>query len=254
VNARDTPLFKEYVRLLVRIAAPLTASATATSRSRCERAAVTPARWQLMLEVYKAIRERAPRLLATWRRRGGMKALGRRSKDRPRCGFPRYDPYQLPIGAPWVDAPSGRRPIRRRRAPKVKPRRQHGVDRLADLSPSENAKGRAAAPRGLSRPLDRAPIARSFDRVAQWAKDHGIPTSRIILGEFSARGQGEHAGGARSADRARWIRDVREEAEAHGFIWAAWVYRGSGGFALVRDEASSELDPAVSQALGLVRQ
>ena len=66
-----------------------------------------------------------------------------------------------------------------------------------------------------------------------------------------------HAAGLaslRSADRARWIGDVREEAEAHGFIWAAWVYRGSGGFALVRDEASGELDPAVSTALGLVRQ
>jgi endoglucanase len=33
-----------------------------------------------------------------------------------------------------------------------------------------------------------------------------------------------------------------------------WVYRGSGGFALVRDEASAELDPAVIQALGLAGQ
>ena len=37
---------------------------------------------------------------------------------------------------------------------------------------------------------------------------------------------------------------------ARGFGWAAWVYRGSGGFALVRSEDSLELDPRMIEAFG----
>jgi hypothetical protein len=44
---------------------------------------------------------------------------------------------------------------------------------------------------------------------------------------------------------------VREEAEAHGFGWAVWTYRGSGGFGLVGSETSDELEPGVAAALGL---
>jgi hypothetical protein len=191
-----------------------------------------------------------------------MIALGQFSKDPAAIlSFHYYDPYQFTHqGAPWVDAryladvpyPALARPL------------QQSLDASAaliaatDLSPSEKSRAKADARQRLEdyrrSAFDRGTIAQSFDRIARWAKDHGVPTSRIILGEFSARGQGEHAGGGRSADRARWIRDVREEAEAHGFIWAAWVYRGSGGFALVRDEASTDLDPAAIQALGLPRQ
>ena len=58
----------------------------------------------------------------------------------------------------------------------------------------------------------------------------------------------------RSAERALWFRHMREEAEARGFSWAAWVYRGSGGFALVRSEDSMELQPRMIEALGLDQQ
>jgi hypothetical protein len=74
---------------------------------------------------------------------------------------------------------------------------------------------------------------------------------RVFLGEFGAIRQAGRLGGLRNAERARWLHDVRAEAEAHGFIWAAWVYRGSGGFSLVGDEEGIELDPAVIEALGL---
>jgi endoglucanase len=265
----DTPLFKDYVRLLVR-----TADLLERLQSRnvaleiMNEPPVTPARWQPMLEAaYKAIRERAPRLLLVLDGGAeggidGLLALGQFSKDPATLlSFHYYDPYQFTHqGASWVDAryladvpyPATARPL------------QQSLDASAaliastDLSPSEKSRAKVDARQRLEdyrrSAFDRGTIAQSFDRVEQWAKDHGVPASRVILGEFSARGQGEHSGGARGAERARWIRDVREEAEAHGFIWTAWVYRGSGGFALVRDEASSELDPAVTQALGLARQ
>ena len=55
---------------------------------------------------------------------------------------------------------------------------------------------------------------------------------------------------ARQAERLRWIADVRQEAEARGFAWAAWVHSGSIGFSLVEHEGSTELDPATLRALG----
>ena len=44
---------------------------------------------------------------------------------------------------------------------------------------------------------------------------------------------------------------MREAAEAHGFIWAVWAYRGAGDFALFEGETSEESEPAVIEALGL---
>jgi hypothetical protein len=265
----DTPLFKDYVRLLLRTSELLERlQSRNVAPELMNEPPVTPARWQPMLEAaYKAVRERAPNLLLVLDGgdEGGIDgflALGAFAKDPAALlSFHYYDPYQFTHqGASWVDAryladvpyPASARPL------------QQSLDASAaliastDLSPSDKSRAKADARQRLEdyrrSAFDRATIAQRFDRVAQWAKKHGVPASRIILGEFSARGQGEHIGGARGADRARWIRDVREEAEAHGFIWAAWVYRGSGGFALVRDEASSELDPVVTQSLGLARQ
>ena len=84
--------------------------------------------------------------------------------------------------------------------------------------------------------------SKKFDRIARWAQDRRVSPSRIILGEFGTRRQEGLLGALRSAERARWI-----EAEAHGFIWAVWVYRGMGGFCLLRDEESSDLDPCSSK-------
>jgi hypothetical protein len=60
----------------------------------------------------------------------------------------------------------------------------------------------------------------------------------------------QRAGAARQTDRLRWLSDVRGEAEAHGFAWAAWVHSGSLGFSLVERDGSTELDPGVLRALG----
>jgi endoglucanase len=95
--------------------------------------------------------------------------------------------------------------------------------------------------------FDRATVAGDFDKVARWAREHGVPAHRIILGEFGAMNNAQRGLPTRQAERLRWFSDVREEAEARGFAWAAWVH--SVGFSLVTRDGSTELDPGTLRAL-----
>jgi hypothetical protein len=99
--------------------------------------------------------------------------------------------------------------------------------------------------------FDRATIAADFDRVARWARDHAVPPERVLVGEFGAMNNAQRGLPTRQAERLRWLADVRAEADAHGFAWAAWVHSGSVGFSLVTPEGSTALDPDVLHALGL---
>lgn len=84
--------------------------------------------------------------------------------------------------------------------------------------------------------------------AAAWAKRHAIPADRLLMGEFGALRKDISYFGARAPDRARYIRDVRESAEAFGFPWAFWcLFDGMG----LMDEATRALDPAMVAALGL---
>jgi endoglucanase len=87
--------------------------------------------------------------------------------------------------------------------------------------------------------------------MARWARDHSVPMHRVVLGEFGVMDNEQRGLATRQAERLRWFSDVREEAEARGFAWAAWVYSGSIGFSLVRHAGSPELEPAIVKALGL---
>jgi hypothetical protein len=98
--------------------------------------------------------------------------------------------------------------------------------------------------------FDRAAIKQDFDTVARWAREHSVPMQRVILGEFGAMNNEQQGRATRQAERLRWFSDVREEAEAHGFAWAAWVHSGSVGFSLVKRPGSPELDPEIAKALG----
>jgi hypothetical protein len=84
--------------------------------------------------------------------------------------------------------------------------------------------------------------------AAAWAKRHGISSDRVLMGEFGALRKDSRYFGARASDRARYIRDVRESAEAFGFPWAFWcLFDGMG----LMDETTRALDPAMVAALGL---
>jgi endoglucanase len=260
----NAPLFQDYLRLLVRTAELLAGlPAGRVALEIMNEPPVRSAAWRPMLEAaYAAIRSRAPRLWLVLD--GGdepapdnVKALARFAKDPAVLfSFHYYEPYQFTHqGASWnaarhladVPYPARARPLQdslQATADAIAATRlSQGEKLLANL----DARRRLESYRGSG--FDRAAIAASFDRVAAWAKEHGVAPTRIFLGEFGATDF--HAHGARAAERVRWFRDVREEAEARGFIWAVWAYRGGGGFALARDESSTELDPAIMRALGL---
>lgn len=94
-----------------------------------------------------------------------------------------------------------------------------------------------------------AVIDKDFREVAAWAARHGIAASRILLGEFGVMKDIYGYNGARPADRARWLADVRQAAERHGFPWSAWALTNTMGI-VVRD-LDGPLDSGVLSALGL---
>ncbi|MDR3461727.1 MAG: cellulase family glycosylhydrolase [Beijerinckiaceae bacterium] len=87
-----------------------------------------------------------------------------------------------------------------------------------------------------------------LDTVSAWSERHSIAKDHIVMGEFGAVKTTWRFIGARDADRARYIRDVRESAEAHGFGWAFWNLFDSMG---LMDDTSRALDADVIAALGL---
>lgn len=81
-----------------------------------------------------------------------------------------------------------------------------------------------------------------------WAERHGVPASRVLLGEFGALATTGRYVASGAADRARYVRDVRQTAEALGFPWCFWnLFDGMG----LMDDATHALDPAILRALGL---
>ncbi len=263
-----SPVFQAYTRLLVRTAVLLDRlPSRGVALEIMNEPPVPPGRWQPMLDAaYAAIRARAPRLLLVLDggdegSAEGALGLGKFADDPAALlSFHYYDPYQFTHqGAPWVAA----RYLSDVPYPALGRSLQDSLDASAasiassDLPSSQRALAIQDARQRLESyrrsAFDRGTIAQSFERVAGWARDHRVPPDRIILGEFGARRQDGPLGRARNAERAQWLRDVREEAEARGFIWAAWVYRDTGGFSLLRDENGTELDPVVIEALGLDR-
>lgn len=99
--------------------------------------------------------------------------------------------------------------------------------------------------------FNRATIQGHFDKVAAWAAKYGVPPSRIFLGEFGVIRQNGIYDGARDPDRVRWLHDVREVAEAHGFSWSIWAYSGSGGMEIMENDNTDAINVATLRALGL---
>ena len=99
--------------------------------------------------------------------------------------------------------------------------------------------------------FDRATIKSYFDEVSGWATAHGISAKRIYLGEFGVVRKYGRYDGALDDDRVRWLQDVREEAEQHGFIWSIWAYRGNGGMGIVDNDNTVQINQPTLKALGL---
>ena len=91
-------------------------------------------------------------------------------------------------------------------------------------------------------------VDHDLDQAADWARGHGIAPGHVLMGEFGALRTDARYTAASAPDHARYIRDVRESAEARGFPWAFWnLFDGMG----VMDDTTRQLDPAIVAALGL---
>jgi endoglucanase len=89
----------------------------------------------------------------------------------------------------------------------------------------------------------KADLAWAFTQLRSWCESHN---QAAWLGEF-----GVYNKGAPPADRAAWIRDVRELAEENGFGWALWEARGGFGLFQTGDDRPLKPDMPVLHALGL---
>ncbi|MBZ9672401.1 glycoside hydrolase family 5 protein [Mesorhizobium sp. ES1-3] len=95
---------------------------------------------------------------------------------------------------------------------------------------------------------DRWFIDKYIGQARDWADSHGIAPQRVIMGEFGALRTDARYVAAPNPDRARYISDVRQSAEASGFPWAFWdLFDGMG----MMDDKTRALDPAMVEALGL---
>lgn len=264
----EAPLYQDYLLLLARTASLLESlHSQKVALELMNEPPVPPGAWQPMLEsAYAAVRRRAAGLVVVLD--GGEEASAAALmavNTLPFVGdrallfsFHYYDPYQFTHqGASWNDA--------RYLADVPYPARARPLDDSLEASAAAIAatalpeQQRAAAWRDAERRLesyrrsafDATAIAAAFGKIADWAQAHGVPADRILLGEFGARKTQRQLYGSGAAERAQWFHDVRREAEARGFGWAVWAYRGGGGFALSRTETSDELEPRIAEALGL---
>jgi hypothetical protein len=261
----DALPFKNYVRLLTRTAVLL--NELASPRVALELMNEPPPRaqdWKPMLDTaYSAVRKAAPKLLLVLdggeegNLDGTITLDGFRDDPNILFSFHYYRPWQFThqalagMGAQYLsDVPY---PARARQIAESIDASAAAIE-AAKLTPPELSRAKAKARHDLesyrASSFDRSHIAGDFDKVARWARDHSIPAHRVILGEFGVMDSAQRAGAARQTERLRWLTDVREEAEARGFAWAAWVHSGSIGFSLIERQGSSDLDTGVLRALG----
>ena len=263
----QTRAFQDYLKLVERTARLLAGlKSPRVAFELMNEPPIAPEAWQPMLEAaYQAARKGAPDLLLVLPGASegmpegliGLRAAPFRSDPAVFYTFHYYEPFQFTHqGASWnaarhladVPYPANARPLR------------DSLDATAaaiessNLTQAQKTLAALEARRLLESyrrsGFDRAAMGKSLDRIVAWAKANGVPTNRILLGEFGALKSSRQAHGVRATERRQWFADVRAEAEARGFSWAVWVYK-LGGFAVVNDERGVDVDPVIVDALGL---
>jgi endoglucanase len=264
----QTPVFQSYLQLLRDTAALLgQLHAAPVALELMNEPPIAPGAWQPMLQAaYAAARAGSPDLPLILE--GGDEASAAAlmkmnttpfaSDPAVRYAFHYYDPYQFTHqGASWnaaryladVPYPARARPLDdsltataatigtlNLSAPEKSLAYEDARARLEDYRASGFAAGT---------------MTQAFGRIADWARAHGIPPDRIMLGEFGARQTALQLAGQRARERMQWFHDVRAAAEASGFGWAVWAYRSAGGFGLARSDGGDELQRDIAEALRL---
>jgi endoglucanase len=264
----QTPKFQAYLTLLARTARLLdNIQSRRVALEIMNEPELAAAAWQPMLDAaYAAIRRAAPDLLVVLdggldgQPQGMMGLQTSLFENDPAAifTFHYYDPYQFTHqGAAWnaaryladVPYPALARPI------EDSIRASAELIDTTDLSSAQKWAAKSDAEIRLQSyrrsEFGRENVVSLFNEIGRWAQDHHIPPQRILLGEFGARKTASQDDGGHAIERANWFRDVRTAAELHQFSWAAWAYRGPGGFGLFGDASLTAPEPAVIDALGL---
>jgi hypothetical protein len=271
VGSSAAPLFPRYLDLVRVVAERL-------SRHDLSRVAFEPVNeppqdcvsdWpSLQAEIARAARAAAPHLTLVLTGACGGMIAGLAELDPSPTGdnnvlytFHFYEPYVFSHqGAPWMTGEPMYRYLNSVPWPAAAGSRQATLAAVAARMASDTTTP-AAAKRDIGATIekvlreyfdarpDRSFVERYFRQVKQWADRHGIEPRRILLGEFGALRTDERYVAAPAADRVRYIRDVRETAEAFGIPWAFWNF--FDGMGLTLDDRSREFDPAIVAALGL---
>lgn len=91
-----------------------------------------------------------------------------------------------------------------------------------------------------------------LDEAVGWAKGYGIPNERLFMGEFGAILRGADGRyGAANADRLRYLKALRQEAEKRDIPWSIWEYSNPHGMTVILPEGTASPDFELLEALGL---
>jgi len=102
---------------------------------------------------------------------------------------------------------------------------------------------------------DDAKLKARIGEAVEWATRHGIPATRLFMGEFGViRISIDGRSGAYDADRLHYLRTVRETAEGYGFPWSIWEYANPDGMTVIEPQGRAVPDADLLQAIGLPRQ
>lgn len=221
-----------------------------------------PADWPAMLaQMHAVARAAAPDLAlvlsgACWGGIEGLEALdpAALADERVIWSFHSYAPFAFTHqGAVWIDGaerfvsglpypPSALDPAQLPRLAAEAAARMAAEEGAADAqSIAEVLADYRATPDGAA--------AAAIVRAAAWADRHGIPRSRLILGEFGAL-RTAHGRDLPPEWQHRYLADVRAAAEARGIAWAVWNHAGDMGVADPADP-DRRLTPGACAALGL---
>ncbi|MFN3280641.1 MAG: cellulase family glycosylhydrolase, partial [Tabrizicola sp.] len=85
-------------------------------------------------------------------------------------------------------------------------------------------------------------------RAAEWATTHGIPASRLLMGEFGTIGGTGSQARVRMEDRWQLLADKVRAAEEAGIAWSVWSWTSDFGIAT---GPGRRIDPGACAALGL---
>ncbi len=126
----------------------------------------------------------------------------------------------------------------------------------AGVSPDEQARQLAAVSGYIdeyfAEDWGEAQMQARVKQAVDWANVHGIPTSRLFMGEFGAILMTDDGrSGAFDADRLRYLETLRKIAEGYGIPWSIWEFSNPFGMSVIVPKGPALPDRKLLQALGL---